>query len=77
MDTNSFTMAMTEIGISEFIANPKQYVNTCSYFDSSSPESIIKYMFLVISITKKYIYYYILQNIPCTFEFPKPVAIFI
>jgi len=55
MDTNSFTMAMTEIGISEFIANPKQYVNTCSYFDSSSPESIIKYMFLVISITKKYI----------------------
>jgi len=40
----------------------KNYVNICSYFDLSLPKSIVKYMFLVILITKKYIfsttYYY-------------------
>ena len=55
----------------------KIYINTCSYFDSIWPGSIIKYMFLVILITTKYIYiyYYILQNRSGTFEFPQRVAI--
>ena len=51
-------MDMATNDMSEYMVTSRKYANKCSYFDSTFPKSIIKHMFLVISITQKvYIVY--------------------
>ena len=46
-------MTMTGIDMSEYIVTQGKYANNCSYFDSNLLESIIKHIFVVISIAQK------------------------